>query len=81
MEAADKLEIGIRKLLAQYDFLKEEKIRLENEISVLKKENNILEKENKDLHLSLAQQEVLRLEALRRIDGLLRKIEDYDKVE
>lgn len=81
MEVVGKLEISIQNLLAQNEFLKNEKIRLENKISVLTTEKNILEKENKNLHESLVQQEILRIDALRRIDGLLRKIQDYDKVD
>lgn len=81
MEAVERLEILIRQLLAQHKLLREENERLGKEISVLSREKNVLEEENRNLHESLALQEVLRVEALRRIDGLLRKIRDYEKVE
>lgn len=81
MEVLERLEIGIRALLKRHELLREENRRLADGISVLTQEKKILERENRDLHESLARQEILRIEALRRIDVLLRKIQDYEKVE
>lgn len=80
MDVVERLEIGIRALLERHELLREENRRLADGISVLTREKQMLEKENRDLHESLARQEILRIEALRRLDGLLRKIQDYEKV-
>ena len=73
MELLEQLEAQIAELL--------ENTRLHAEASAIVAEKAVLEEENRKLHDSLAQEENLRVEALKRIDALLHRIQEHDSVE
>lgn len=81
MELLEQLEIRVAELLATLDRLRAENSRAQSAISALDMEKTALEEENRRLHAALERGEELRREALRRIDGLLRKIQEHDSVE
>lgn len=81
MELLKQMEKAIGSLITRLDSFKVENARLLEEISALTREKTLLENENKALHKSLAEQEALRLKAVGRIDGLLRKLQNYEKVD
>ena len=78
MELLEQLEAQIAELL---DRLRAENTRLHAEASAIVAEKAVLEEENRKLHDSLAQEENLRVEALKRIDALLHRIQEHDSVE
>ena len=80
MEALEQLEYAVRGMIDRLNGLKGENERLSEEIALLSREKNLLETENMTLNKSLEEQKALRLEALDRIDGLLRKLQNYEKV-
>lgn len=80
MEALEQLEYAVREMIARLNGLKGENVRLSEAISLLSREKDLLETENRALNKSLDEQKVLRLEAVERIDGLLRKLQNYEKV-
>ena len=78
MELLEQLEAQVAELLAR---LRAENTRLHAEASAIVAEKAVLEEENRKLHDSLAQEENLRVEALKRIDALLHRIQEHDSVE
>lgn len=81
METLEQLEISVDKLLARYKALQAENADLRSELGGLVEEKNALADENHKLKAAAAIQEATRAEALRRIEGLLQKIQDFDSVE
>lgn len=81
MELLEQLEAQVAELLARLDRLRAENTRLHAEASAIVAEKAVLEEENRKLHDSLAQEENLRVEALKRIDTLLHRIQEHDSVE
>lgn len=81
MESLERLETCIDELLAKFDLLQAENARLQEELASMDRNRALLEEENRNLHGALSHAEGQRLEALKRIDLLLRKIQDHDRVE
>ncbi|MDR1776239.1 MAG: cell division protein ZapB [Desulfovibrio sp.] len=81
MEALEKLEQRIPQLLADLDNLKAENSRIRAEAIAEGARAAELEEQNRRLHASLAQEENARNEALKRLDALLRKIEEHESIE
>lgn len=81
MELLEQLESHVTALLAKLDRLKAENTRLRAESSAIVAEKAVLEEENHKLHESFAKEEALRTEALKRIDALLRRIQEHDSIE
>lgn len=81
MELLEQLETHVTALLAKLDRLKAENTRFRAESSAAVAEKAVLEEENRKLHESLAKEETLRTEALKRIDVLLRRIQEHDSIE
>lgn len=80
MEALEQLEYAVREMITRLNGLKGENERLSETIALLSKEKDLLETENRALNKSLDEQKALRLAAVERIDGLLRKLQNYEKV-
>lgn len=76
----ERLEKCVNGLISRYEALKEENFRIRANMEDLMQENEALVKENNSLHEKLAQEEQLRAEALRRIEGLLQKIGEHGSV-
>ncbi|MDR2573418.1 MAG: cell division protein ZapB [Desulfovibrio sp.] len=81
MEILDKLEQRITELLAAFDGLKAENARIRAEATTTGAGMRELEEENRRLRASLAQEEGRRSEAVKRLDALLRKIEEHESIE
>ncbi|WP_022655213.1 cell division protein ZapB [uncultured Desulfovibrio sp.] len=81
MELLEQLESRVTELLDRLDRLAAENVRLRAESSAIVAEKAVLEEENRKLHDALTQEEHLRVEALKRIDALLRRIQEHDSVE
>lgn len=81
MELLEQLESHIMALLARLDRLQAENTRIRAESSAIVAEKAVLEEENHKLHESFAKEEALRTEALKRIDALLRRIQEHDSIE
>ncbi|MDR2054422.1 MAG: cell division protein ZapB [Desulfovibrio sp.] len=81
MEALEKLEQRIPELLAGIDRLKAENVRIRSEAAAAAAKTTELEEENRRLRTSLGQEESTRAEALKRLDALLRKIEEHENIE
>lgn len=80
MELLEQLEARIGDILASQDRLKNENTRLREEIEAAVAAKTSLEGENRKLRDALAQEEAMRNEAMKRIDALLRKIQEHDSV-
>lgn len=80
MEVLEQLEYAVREMITRLNGLKGENERLSETIALLSKEKDLLETENRALNKSLDEQKALRLAAVERIDGLLRKLQNYEKV-
>ena len=80
MELLEQLEARIGDILALQDRLKNENTRLREEIEADVAAKASLEGENRKLRDALAQEEAMRNEAVKRIDALLRKIQEHDSV-
>ena len=81
MEVLEKLEQRIPELLAGVDRLKAEIARIRSETGATAARITELAEENRRLRASLAQEESTRAEALKRLDVLLRKIEEHENIE
>ncbi|MDR1659148.1 MAG: cell division protein ZapB [Desulfovibrio sp.] len=81
MEVLEKLEQRIPELLAEVDRLKAENARTRSEAEATAARITELKEENRRLRASLAQEESTRAEALKRLDVLLRKIEEHENIE
>jgi cell division protein ZapB len=81
MEVLEKLEQRIPGLLAGLDRLKAENVRIRSESGATAARITELAEENRQLRASLAQEESTRAEALKRLDVLLRKIEEHENIE
>lgn len=81
MELLEQLETHIAALLGRLDRLKEDNERAHAASLLAAGEKNLLEEENRKLRASLEKEERLRVEALKRIDALLRKIQEHDSIE
>lgn len=81
MELLEQLESRVTELLDKLDRLEAENVRLRSESSAVVAEKAVLEEENRKLRDALTQEEHLRVEALKRIDALLRRIQEHDSVE
>ena len=81
MEILDKLEQRITELLAAFARLKAENARIRAEATTAGAGMRELEEENRRLRASLAQEEGRRSEAVKRLDALLRKIEEHESIE
>ena len=77
MDALAQVETGVERLLARLETLKAENESLATEISGLKRENGELAAANRELKNLHLREDALRMEALRRVEALLRKIQDY----
>lgn len=81
MDALAQVETGVERLLARLEKLKTENESLVAEISGLKRENGELVAANRELKNIHLRDNALRMEALRRVEALLRKIQDYGVVD
>ena len=81
MELLEKLETQVAALLARLDRLRAENERISAESAVLGEEKAALEDENHRLREALENEEQLRAHALKRIDAVLRNIQEHDSVE
>lgn len=81
MELLEQLESQIEVLLARIDRLEAENARIRAEHTSIEAGKSILEEENHKLYEALEHEETLRTNALGRIDSLLRKIQEHDRVE
>ncbi|MDR3320772.1 MAG: cell division protein ZapB [Desulfovibrio sp.] len=81
MEALEKLEQRIAEFLAKFDGQKAENVRIRAEAAVVAVRMAELEEENRRLRASLVQEEGTRVDALKRIDALLLKIEEHESIE
>lgn len=81
MELLEKLETQVAALLARLDRLGAENERVSAESAVLREEKAALEDENHRLREALENEEQLRAQALKRIDVVLRNIQEHDSVE
>lgn len=81
MELLEQLESHVTALLAKIDRLKAENMRIRAESAAMGTEKTALEEENRRLHEALGKEENLRGEALKRIDALLRRIQEHDSIE
>lgn len=77
MDVLGKLESRIVQLLAHLSSLREENSRFREELAALRRENINLTRENGVLRESVARQDALRLEAHRRLQKVLGRIQDY----
>lgn len=81
MELLEKLETQVAALLARLDRLRAENERVSAESAALGEEKAALEDENHRLREALENEEQLRAQALKRIDAVLRNIQEHDSVE
>ena len=81
MEFLDQLETRLVDLLTRFDRMKNERNRLRAEVEALTARIAGLEERNRNLDAALAREENRRGEALKHIDALLHKIQEYDSVE
>lgn len=81
MELLEQLETRVAALLSGLDTLRAENARARAELEALAAAKAALEEENRGLREALDNGEALRAEALRRIDALLRSIQEHDSVE
>lgn len=81
MEFLDQLETRVVDLLTRFDRMKNERNRLRAEVEALTARIAGLEERNRNLDAALAREENRRGEALKHIDALLHKIQEYDSVE
>ena len=81
MELLEQLESRVTELLDKLDRLGAENVPLRAEYPAVVAEKAVLEEENRKLRDALTQEEHLRVEALKRIDALLRRIQEHDSVE
>ena len=81
MELLEQLESRVTELLDRLDRLGAENVRLRDDSCAIVAEKAVLEEENHKLRDALTQEEHLRVEALKRIDALLRRIQEHDSVE
>lgn len=81
MDALDRLELEVNRLLARLDELKAEASALREELSGLKQENIELAAANRALKDAQLRADALRMEALRRLEALLRRIREYGGAE
>lgn len=81
MELLEKLETQVAALLARLDRLRAENERISAESAILGEEKAALEDENHRLREALENEEQLRAHALKRIDAVLRNIQEHDSVE
>ena len=81
MEFLDQLETRLGDLLSRFDRVKNERNRLRAEVEALTARIAGLEERNRNLDAALAREENRRGEALKHIDALLHKIQEYDSVE
>ncbi|MDR3358832.1 MAG: cell division protein ZapB [Desulfovibrio sp.] len=81
MEVLEKLEQRISELLAGIDRLKAENARIRSESETNSAKIAELSEENRKMCASLAQEENTRGEAMKRLDALLRKIEEHENIE
>lgn len=81
MDVLAHLESRVEQLLARLEKLKSDLAVMEAELFGLKQENAELAVANRDLKEAQLRSDALRLEALRRLETLLRRIRDYGIVE
>ena len=81
MELLGQLETQVAALLARLDSLKAENARISAESAAMGAEKTALEEENHRLREALENEEQLRAQALKRIDAVLRNIQEHDSVE
>ena len=81
MEFLDQLETRLVDLLTRFDRMKNERNRLRAEVEALTARIAGLEERNRNLDAALVREENRRGEALKHIDALLHKIQEYDSVE
>ena len=81
MDVLGRLESQVAALLAELRRLKEGYAYLDAQIFALQEEKTALVAENRRLTLDLEKEGQLRAEARRRIDALLRKVEEHDSIE
>lgn len=81
MELLEKLETQVAALLARLDRLRAENERVSAESAALGEKKAALEDENHRLREALENEEQLRAQALKRIDAVLRNIQEHDSVE
>ena len=81
MELLGQLETQVAALLARLDRLKAENARISAESAAMGAERAALEDENHRLREALENEEQLRAHALKRIDAVLRNIQEHDSVE
>ncbi|MDR0816244.1 MAG: cell division protein ZapB [Desulfovibrio sp.] len=81
MEIFEQLEKRITGLLTRFDNLKAENARFRAEVAEAAAKKTELEEENRTLRASLAQAGNTRAEALKRLDDLLRKIDEHESIE
>ena len=81
MKFLDQLETRVVDLLTRFDRMKNERNRLRAEVEALTARIAGLEERNRNLDAALAREEKRRGEALKHIDALLHKIQEYDSVE
>ncbi|MBE6441424.1 MAG: cell division protein ZapB [Desulfovibrio sp.] len=81
MELLEQLESRVESLLTGLGRLRAENARISAEAAAVAAEKASLEEENRRLRETLENEETLRAEARKRIDALLRKIQEHDSVE
>ncbi|MBQ9452862.1 MAG: cell division protein ZapB [Desulfovibrio sp.] len=81
MELLEQLESRIDGLLEGLRLLRVENASIKAESAAIAAERASLEEENRKLREALENGEALRIEARKRIDALLRRIEEHDNVE
>lgn len=81
MELLERLETQVDGLLQQMVRLRAENSQVRAKLAALEAEKASLEAAGQKLQDLLAQEESRRVEALKRIDALLRRIQEHDSVE
>lgn len=81
MDVLAQVEKRVEQLLARLDALQTERESLIREVSGLKRENGELIAANRELKNIHLRDDALRMEALRRVEALLRKLQDSNVVE
>ncbi len=81
MDVLAQVEMRVEQLLARLATLQAENASLVTEISDLKRNNGELAAANRELKNIHLRDEALRMEALRRVEALVRRIQEYGSVD
>lgn len=78
MEALERLELSIDNLLSCLANLRQENVRLQEELAALAQDRQKLAEENHTLRQNLENELRLREDALGRVEALIQKVNDFD---